>query len=476
MSEQPENATAINDILNEFYQLKEKYEKTYYEKYVKKIIRTTNKSNKEKKREYAKLPKPECINCKRNVGTIFLITQDAEELRRNFSIKCGDISDPCPLDIKFYYGNRVPYDSEIRFQTESLNKLKDRIVLEKNNTIFGYNSPDVATDIFNYLTDELKTITDITGFLIEKNLLVNENPAKKELIYKLQDELQKEYITPYKEFIYKFIHENNIDYCKEAVQLYVNEIIPKLKEIQNLKYEINHVEYNNDNNTFHLMQYPNSLDNLQYQLSSYDEIISSVKGVKYKSSQKTKKSTVSSSSRAKTLKIKPTIEIIEEEEPIQEQEIDTDVPTYTESGVIWSKPDYIQLWNSMPKDLQKFLMSEEFLVDDKEYLQDYMKNCIASKRKREPCKLRLPKQTYFPPKYKNGYYDFGSQVVNNLFNNLRDNYKETLVTVYTEKNGVRNYDELKEILISLLEKDIANKFSFEFGFNPGATSSSTKTY
>lgn len=325
MTEQPENTAAINNILNEFYQLKEKYEKTYYEKYVKKIIRSSNKSKKEKKREYAKLPKPECVNCKRNVGTIFSVVHDKEELRRNFSIKCGDINDPCPLDISFFYGNRVSYVSEIRSQTESLNEVKDKIVLEKNNAIFGYNSPDVTSEIFSKLTDELKTITDITGFLIEKNILVNENPAKKELISKLQDELQKEYIAPYKQFIYKFIQENNNDYCKDAVELYVNEITPKLKEIQNLKYEMNYVEYNGDNNTFHLIQRPNSLDNLQYELSSYDQIVTSVKGIKYKSSaQKTKKLGLATSSKAKTLKLRPTIEIVEDveevEEPLEEGE------------------------------------------------------------------------------------------------------------------------------------------------------------
>lgn len=328
MTEETDN-TAINDILNEFYQLKEKYEKTYYEKYVKKIIKSTNKGNKEKKREYAKLPKPECVNCKRNVGTIFSVVHDKEELRRNFVIKCGDISDPCPLDIKFFYGNRVSYESEIRSQTESLNEVKDKFVFEKNNAIFGYNSPDVASEIFNKLTDELKTITDITGFLIEKNILVNENPAKKELIGKLQDELQKEYISPYKQFIYRFIQENNLDYCKDAVQLYVNEIIPKVKEIQKLKYGINYVEYNSDKNTFHLIQRPNTLDNLQYELNSYDEIISSIKGIKYKSSsQKTRKVQTKNiaNPKAKTLKLKPTIEIIEDvsieapiEEPIEEQ-------------------------------------------------------------------------------------------------------------------------------------------------------------
>lgn len=313
MTEETENNSAINDILNEFYQLKQKYEKTYYEKYVKNIVKSSNKSKKEKQLEYAKLPKPECVNCKRNVGTIFSINYDSEDIGRHFTIKCGDIKEPCPLDIKFFYGHRGTYENEIRSQTIDLNKVKDQIVMEKNNAIFGYNGPDVASEIFNKLTEELKSITDITGFLIEKNILVNENPAKKELINKLQDELQKEDMARYKEYIHKFIQENNVDYCKDAVEIYISEMLPRLKEIQRLKYQINYVEYNPDTNTFHLIQQPNSLDSLQYEIINNDKIVSSIKGIKYQSSQKTKKNNITNS-KSKTLKIKPVIEIVEDEE------------------------------------------------------------------------------------------------------------------------------------------------------------------
>lgn len=58
------------EAINEFYRLKDKYENSYHEKYIKPIIKS-NKSKKEKRIEFSRLPKNECINCKRNVGTIF---------------------------------------------------------------------------------------------------------------------------------------------------------------------------------------------------------------------------------------------------------------------------------------------------------------------------------------------------------------------------------------------------------------------
>lgn len=317
MTEEKENTENINEILNEFYKLKEKYEKGYYEKYLKKIIKSTNKSNKEKKREYGSLPKPECINCGRNVGTIFSIINDKDNDRRNFLIKCGDITDPCPLNINFFYGNRVTYETQIKELTKLLDKTKNRIVLEKNNFLFGYENPSMATEMFNTLTDELKQTTDITGFLIEKNILVNHNPAKKELLDKLQDELQKEYMVPYKEFVYRFTQENNIDFCKQAVELYVNEIIPKLKEIQSLKYGINIVEYDNDNHTFHLLQRQNNLDSLEYKMND-DQITSFVKGVVYKKSTRETRKSSATKPKNKTIKLKPTIEILEDDQDIQQ--------------------------------------------------------------------------------------------------------------------------------------------------------------
>ena len=45
-----------NEAVNEYYRLKDKYETTYYEKYVKPIVKS-NKSKLEKRVEFSRLPK-----------------------------------------------------------------------------------------------------------------------------------------------------------------------------------------------------------------------------------------------------------------------------------------------------------------------------------------------------------------------------------------------------------------------------------
>ena len=46
------------ESLNEFYRLKNKYESTYHDKYVIPILKSNNKTKKEKRMEFTKLPKP----------------------------------------------------------------------------------------------------------------------------------------------------------------------------------------------------------------------------------------------------------------------------------------------------------------------------------------------------------------------------------------------------------------------------------
>ena len=66
---------SIINILDLFYKLKDQYTETFRSKYVLPIIQSTASKN-EKRKQYIQLPKPKCVNCKRNVGTLFQIKQN----------------------------------------------------------------------------------------------------------------------------------------------------------------------------------------------------------------------------------------------------------------------------------------------------------------------------------------------------------------------------------------------------------------
>jgi hypothetical protein len=450
------------EAINEFYRLKEKYEKVYYEKYVMPIIKS-DKSKREKRVEYSKLPKHQCINCKRHVNTIFKVSSDNKvKFIKTFIVKCGDFQDPCPLDIQINYAFREQVDKIIKGGLEKIETIKLQIIKEKNNALFfGQN----VVKIFEKLTQELTLETEFNGIAIETNLLTNNNPETRDLLKKMIDEFGKGYIIPFKQMIKEYMDTSNELILNQATNFYINEMLLKLKEIQDLKYKVNIVEF--DKNTYKLIQLPNSLESTEFFYGKFfnesdDKLIKFIKGVK-KEKKKTKKE---ENKFNKTKKIKRGEIILEEdegEEEIVEEEIAeqsnlknkyAEEPLYVQSGeriTEWTNKEYDDLWKKMPEQLKNLLM------EDIEWLQDFMDKCVKSRKSGASCNLFLPKQTLFPPRIlENDKYDFESTIVNKLFNGLPKSQQDRLLKLYSVKDGVANYDMLKNSLIIILEQNINN--------------------
>jgi len=445
------------EAINEFYRLKEKYESVYYEKYVKPIIKS-DKSKREKRVEYSKLPKHECINCKRHVGTIFKISSNQTELLKTFMVKCGDFQDPCPLDIQINYAFRDQFDKLIKEGLEKIESIKLQIIKEKNNALFFSQN---VVSIFDKITQELKSETEFTGFVIETNLLRNNNPEKDDLLKKTIDEFGKRCIIPFKQMIKEYMDTSNELILNQATNFYINEMLLKLKEIQVLKYKVNMVEFDN---TYKLIQLPNSLESNEFFSGSDDKVIKFVKGVR-KEKKKTKKEDNQPNKFKKTRKMKRGEIILEEDDAEGKEEEIVDLPNkyaeeyeplFIQTGdrmIEWKNKEYDELWKKMPEQLKNLL------IEDIEWLQDFMNECIKSKKSGTSCKLFLPKQTLFPPRIlEDGQYEFESEIVNNLFNRLPKSQQDRLLKLYSVTDGVTNYDMLKNSLITILEQNI-NSFN-----------------
>jgi hypothetical protein len=273
MAEQNENKNLnVNDALNEYYKLKSNYEENYHDKYIKPILRSKKKSKREKRLEYQKLPKPECINCKRNVGSIFTIKKNTAEYFRQFVAKCGDLKDPCPFNIIIDYTQRSELNKELLDHDHDINTIKNKIIKDKNNVMFGYVNQQKAFEMFYGDTAELKDITETSGYILDINIQLNDNPIKKELIKNSEDKFGNEFLIPFKDMIKTFNQTGNLVEVNSAVTLYTNEMIPLAKTIRDLKYEVCYVDFieakNMDDNTgdntdtFFLIQKKNSLYNL----------------------------------------------------------------------------------------------------------------------------------------------------------------------------------------------------------------------
>lgn len=310
------------EAINEFYRLKDKYESVYYDKYIKPIIKS-KKTNKEKRVEFARLPKHECVNCKRNVGTIFNISYDINEVLRKFIAKCGDLNDPCPLDIQIKYSVRERYDKVINEGLASVEQIKLDIIKQKNNALFFEKSQNIIT-VFEKLTTNLKKETEQLGFSMEKDILKNDNPEKIILLNKSINELGIGYILPFKQMIHEFMETNNELIIIQAINFYVNEMIPKIKEIQNIRYAVNMVEYDSDEQKYLLIQRQNSLENEEECFEHDDKVLKFIKGMR--KGNKTRKNDENILKANKTRKLKPTLEIVgdEEEELDQQNKYDED--------------------------------------------------------------------------------------------------------------------------------------------------------
>lgn len=321
------NKTKIEPVeaIDEFYKLKNAYETNYQEKYVKPIL-TNNRSKKEKRMEYSRLPKPECINCKRNVGTIFSVDTNNTTLIRTFIAKCGDIQDPCPLNIQIEMSKREQYYKFISDLLKKIEEIKLNIIIEKNNALFF--SKDVTT-IFEEFTDELKNYTGVTGQAIESNILKNNNPEKHLLLKRLIDEFSIGCILPFKQMISEYLANNDELILNNAVNLYINEMIPKLNQIRDLKYDVNMVDFNTETNIYTLIQLPNSLENSLMYYKSDDKVVKFVKGLKKPNVPKTQKLSAIVTTNNKTQKIrsKPTL-IIEED-----SEEDTNISASSDANI-----------------------------------------------------------------------------------------------------------------------------------------------
>jgi hypothetical protein len=349
-----------------------------------------------------------------------------------------------------------------------IEKTKLNIIKEKNNTLFFNKN---VVNIFNVLTEDLKLETENTGFVIETNILRNENPEKAILLKQTIDEFGKGFILPFKQMVKDFDDTNNELIMNQAITFYINEMIPKLKEIQILKYDVSMIEYDESSNIYKLIQLPNSIENSEFFYKQDDKVVKFIRGVR-KEKQKTRKEDIVSKPKNKTRKIKPVADLVledEEEEiiepgeeiieqgkqiiPIMENkygDVENIKPIFDESGnVTWNNEVYDKLWERVPTRVK------DLLIQDHDWLEDYMNNCIKLKKQGKPCELFLPKQTQLPPVLgDDGKYDFGSEIVNRLFNRLDKSYQNTLLTLYSVKDGVKNYNMLKDTLTSILAKEV----------------------
>lgn len=430
------NEMSVMDAFNEYYKLKNKYENDY-NKDKQKIIKNKQMSWKEKRSEFKQL-KPKCINCKRPVGTIFSIKKsgDPKDDYRELKAICGSLTEPCSLNININAGITYNIMDHIKELEKDIEEYKKEIIEHKNKLLFGYTQTETAVDNF----DKIKEAINDTSFLLninyERLFDIVDNKIKNETIAKLKEEIYI-LINEIKISIKNFNSTGNIQFVRDSIEIYVNQMETKLHDLSVLKYNVNLVEYDDSEGVYRLIQKKNSAYDLE-DIYIAPEVINFNYGEIYtgKTSSKTKKP-------VKKLKI-----LGEDEE--EDKRIDVIQPIYNEDGTItWEDQDYQNVWNMVS------IPYKNALIEDKDWLLDTMKINVENKKQNKSLVFVKPNNLIIPPQLlENETYDFGNKTYNDIFNKYDKSYQNTLLTLYTEKNGVRNYDMMIDGINTLIKQEL----------------------
>ena len=441
------NTMSTIDAFNEYYKLKNKYENDYY-KDKQKIIKNKNMSWKEKRNEYKQL-KPKCINCKRPVGTIFSIkhSENSNDDFRELKAICGSLTEPCTLNININAGVTFNIMEHIKELEKDIENYKNEIIEYKNKLLFGYINTETAVENF----DKIKEAINDTSFLLNinyehlfnvvDNKITNENISKlKEEIYILVNEIKLS--------IKKFNSSGNVQFVRDSIIIYVNQLETKLKELLKLKYKINLVEYDDSEGVYRLIQKKTGIFDLEDNYIAPSVINFNYGEIYVKNTGEKKQS------RAKK-------QLIIENNPLEKTNINeiviTERPIFNDDGTIrWENPEYQNIWSKLSPIYKQTLLRE----GNREWLLETIDKYVKYKKENKPLEYATPRNLIFPPQIlEDGKYDFGNVIYNEIFNKQDKSYQNTLLTLYNEKNGVKDYTMLVDTLNNLIKQEIKfNKY------------------
>jgi hypothetical protein len=429
----------VKESLNEYFKLKQKYEAAIAAN-KKRIINNPTLSKREKRSEFMKL-KPKCISCKRPGGSVFKILFNDEdstvESYREYNATCGIISNPCNLKIKIRCGRTEFISDILKSMEDAVKEIKNEIIDDKNKLLFGYLKTEEALDKFDYSKEDVSSYSSLyEEYLIKYNNIVDNEDKKREL----EEAITNSYIqiNQIKECIKKSDETGNKTFISDAIQIYDTTLIPTLSTIRNLKYNESFVWHNEDTNSCNLMQNKYSISNLLF--SSFQSSV-----INFDIGYDSKKSRM----------------------------IDEPIYSKGEDDIVWNIPEYTRLWELLP------IKFKNVISPDNEWMKEFMFKCVNDRKKGKGCEIVAPKNLIIPPnKIENvkasssqdgsqdtspplgPQYDFGVQIYSDEFNKLEPSLQNTYLTLFSVKDGVKNYN----MLIDSMNRLVAKATGFDRGY------------
>tara|TARA_B110000037_G_scaffold193085_1_gene227764 strand:- start:3633 stop:4538 length:906 start_codon:yes stop_codon:yes gene_type:complete len=249
----------FTEKLNEYYKLKNKYEHKKQSQ-INTILKDDKLSMKQKQEKYRKL-KTNCINCGRNVGTIF------NNESGNLTAICGDKISSCSLNIKIYRGNFTSLEELIDVFQTGVDDVKEEIITTKLDLLFGYEQEPTTLTKFTKLKDELtQDLEAVMEYKTQFIEIVSNLDNKSELNTKMTIFYNK--IALIKSTIDEFNETGQIQLIKDMISTYQTELVPLLHELRELKYRYMAMEYDRDTDTHTLVRNVFTLQDMNISIES----------------------------------------------------------------------------------------------------------------------------------------------------------------------------------------------------------------
>jgi hypothetical protein len=238
--------TKINDAINEYYKLKEKYNNKLQKRRQRlisdPIINWGSLSAQQKARRLA-IIKPACILCNQEGGTIF------SEANGRLKAICGNISQPCGLHIEVERGK---YESLEKLMNESLEEVratKDEIIRMKLDVLFQFITEEEVTAKFegiqHKLQEQLKMYAEFRTYYL--NVIDNDDSRRD-----IEDTMRviSEKVAELKNYMKEFNDSDgkNKSLIDDVLVIYQNDIEPAFLKIREKKYIYSQVETSEDPN------------------------------------------------------------------------------------------------------------------------------------------------------------------------------------------------------------------------------------
>lgn len=261
------NNTNYTEAINSYFAMKNDYETKIHNK--KKQIYNKEPNKKIAKyliRQYI----PECIKCKRKVGSIFNKENDT------YTILCGDTQNPCNLDVRIFAGTLTQFQAMFDALKEGFDETRDIVIRQKLDTLFDYVSEEDAVKLFKKQNELYTSNESLYNKYLERYNDMYNNPDTARRIHEKQTKLFS-LIEKNKELIDEYNKTNNREFLKAAVDLQVNEIANEIQNIRILKHEIMEMITQDTGTIFPLntlFQSPVSISKLDYASGEQQRVIS----------------------------------------------------------------------------------------------------------------------------------------------------------------------------------------------------------